>query len=279
MVRILKNCDDSKWVFICGNDPTPRFMFDIINAAKIVRDKQGGIQSNIYYFSDMPSANMLLTDNGLSAGHLYPTSRLFDTLDSFHDISFLGCVVSSHGNLDGINCASNIKPNQLLEKIQVINGLTDGLLLLGQCYSGIFNMPTHSNICVVGASNFYPSISSQIHDNVCNWSANVFLYYFFEWLRNPVDVDGDGQATILDAYKYTSYKTNDFLVKSKANSSKTFDKWCLDEQKSIDNPSEEDRNRGLIFLKVKQLNDKLALYHNHQEAWIANQNAAMRLIV
>ena len=279
MVRILKNFDDSKWVFVCGKETTPRFMFDIVNAAKVVKNRQNGVETNIYYFSDFPSASTVLTENGLSAGQLYPTDRLFSMLDSFENVSFIGCVVSSHGDMDGINCSSNIKPNQLLQKMQNIKGITDGLLLLGQCYSGIFNMPNHSNICVIGASNFYPSISSQINDNGCNWSANVFLYYFFEWLQNPVDVDGDNQNTILDAYKYTSYKTNEFLVKSKIEDSKTFEKWCLEEQRKIENPSEEDKNKGLTFVRVQELNRHLSLYHNHQEAWISNQSAAMRLIV
>lgn len=279
MVRILKNCEDSKWVFICGQELTPRFMFDIVNAAKIVKEKQGGIESNIYYFSDFPSASSVLTANGLSAGQLYPTNKLFEILGTFRNISFVGCVVSSHGDINGISCSLNIKPNELLAKMQQIIGLTDGLLLLGQCYSGIFNMPSHPNICVIGASNFYPSISSVIDDDFCNWSANVFLYYFFNWLKSPMDVDGDGQATILDAYKYTSYKTNDFLVKSKIKDSKTFQSWCLDEQKKIDNPSEDDKNKGLTFIRVQELNTRLSLYHNHQEAWISNQDAAMRLLV
>lgn len=278
MVRILKNCEDSKWVFICGQESTPRFMFDIVNAAKIVKEKQNGVEANIYYFADFPSASNVLTSNGLSAGQLYPTSQLFDTISSFSNISFLGCVVSSHGNINGINCASDIKPNELLAKMQQINGLTDGLLLLGQCYSGIFNMPNHSNICVIGASNFYPSISAPIKDGICNWAANVFLYFFFEWLKNPVDIDGDGQATILDAYKYTSYKTNQFLVRSKIEDSKTFETWCLSEQRKIENPTTEDRDKGMTFMRIQELNDRLSLYHNHQEAWISNQNAAMRLL-
>ncbi|MDR0448994.1 MAG: hypothetical protein LBG89_00840 [Rickettsiales bacterium] len=253
-------------------------MFDIINAAKIIKERQNN-ESNIYYFSDFQSASKILTANGLSAGQLYSTDRLEEILNGFSNISFLGCVVSSHGDINGINCSSNIKPNHLLEKMQKIPGLTDGLLLLGQCYSGIFNMPKHSDICVIGASNFYPSISSPINDGRCHWSANVFLYNFFDWLRAPVDVDGDGQPTLLDAYKYTSYKTNNFLVDSKISDSKTFEKWCLDEQRRIDNPTEDDKNKGLPFLRVQALNERLSLYHNHQEAWISNQTAAMRLII
>ena len=43
MVHILSRVNpnqDTKWVFVCGRDDTPRFMFDIINAAKIIKERQ-----------------------------------------------------------------------------------------------------------------------------------------------------------------------------------------------------------------------------------------------
>ena len=40
------------------------------------------------------------------------------------------------------------------------------------------------------------------------WIANISVFYMFEWLENPIDVDNDGNFSIMDLYKYVSYQTN-----------------------------------------------------------------------
>lgn len=279
MVHILSRVNpnqDTKWVFVCGRDDTPRFMFDIINAAKIIKERQNDREDNIYYFTDLPSASSFLTANGLSAGQLYGISQLIPKLETFKDIAFLGCVVSSHGNIDGME---GIKPSELLNAMQKITGLTDGLLLLGQCYSGIFNMPRQSKICVVGASNFYPSLSYKGIDDKCSWSANVFLYNFFKWIQNPQDIDGDGQHTVLDAYKYASSTTNDFLVAKKIQDSKDFQTWCSKEYEEISVKPTNPMQKMDFEARMNRLDARLSIYHNHQEAWVSDQEVALRLIV
>ena len=279
MVHILSRVNpnqDTKWVFVCGRDDTPRFMFDIINAAKIIKERQNDREDNIYYFTDLPSASSFLTVNGLSAGQLYGISQLIPKLETFKDIAFLGCVVSSHGNIDGME---GIKPSELLNAMQKITGLTDGLLLLGQCYSGIFNMPRQSKICVVGASNFYPSLSYKGIDEKCSWLANVFLYNFFKWIQNPQDVDGDGQHTVLDAYKYASSTTNDFLVAKKIQDSKDFQNWCSKEYEEISAKPTNPVQKMEFEARMNKLDARLSIYHNHQEAWVSDQEVALRLIV
>jgi hypothetical protein len=187
--------------------------------------------------------------------------------------------LTRHGDIDGINCKKNIKPEALLKEINGVPGLTDGLLVLGQCFSGIFNMPKQSKVCVIGASNFYPSISSPNIENSDSWIANVFLYYFAKWLREPYDVDGDDQNTILDAYKYTSYHTNLFLTQTKIDSSKTFDKWCTQEYIDIIQKPQNLQSSLDYVQRMNTLDNKLPLYHNHQEAWISDYDVALRLII
>lgn len=279
MVHILSRVNpnqDTKWVFVCGRDDTPRFMFDIINAARIIKERQNDREDNIYYFTGLPSASTFLEANGLSSGQLYNIDQLIPKLRTFKDIAFLGCVVSSHGSIDGME---GIKPSELLDTMQQIPGVTDGLLLLGQCYSGIFNMPRQSKICVVGASNFYPSLSYQSIESECNWAANVFLYYFFKWIKNPYDVDGDGQHTVLDAYKYASSMTNDFLIRRKIQDSKDFQNWCSKEYEEISVAPTSPMQKMEFTARMNELDARLSVYHNHQEAWISDQEVALRLIV
>lgn len=155
MVHI-PNISDSKWIFIAGSEP--RFVFDIANAANIVQQKQGNCVHNIYFFTDCPDATAILAANNLPAGQLFGLDALTQQIGLFNDVSSVYCAVSSHGDIDGIE--NKIKPNELIQNIESIKGLTDGFVLFGQCYSGIFNLTDQSKLCVLGASNFYPSISS-----------------------------------------------------------------------------------------------------------------------
>lgn len=273
MVHIPNN--DSKWIFIAGSEP--RFVFDILNASIIIRNRQKS-SDNIYYFTDCENARNILTMNGCSAGNLYGLSNVKAEIEKFEGISSVYCVVSSHGDIDGIE--NIIKPNELIKTMQEINGVTDGFVLFGQCYSGIFNLSNQSKFCIMGASNFYPSIShSAITSN--NWSANVFLYYFFNWIATPRDVDGDGQFSIADAFKWASYQTNRFLVNLKISDSKTFYKWCLKESKDLEKLKKKSTPQDAPDIDVREakLNENLLIYHNQQEAWISNCDAAQRLLL
>jgi hypothetical protein len=48
-------------------------------------------------------------------------------------------VVTGHGSDLGINALPPISPFALIESLKNIAGLTYGLVVLGQCYAGIFN--------------------------------------------------------------------------------------------------------------------------------------------
>jgi hypothetical protein len=41
-----------------------------------------------------------------------------------------------------------------------------------------------------------------------SWSANLFLYYFFIYILNPFDIDGDNKFSVTDAYKFAGIQTN-----------------------------------------------------------------------
>jgi len=272
------------WVFLCEEDgQSPRFMFDVRLFAESLKSKQDGIDDNMYFFaSNSDAMKNLLAEKGINTDKVFHYSKFEEEMRKLNNIPFLGCVVSSHGDING---AVNIKPNQILSLIQNIPGLTDALLLLGQCYSGIFNMPRQSKVCVIGASNFCPSISANI-ENI-GWTANVFLYFFAKWLKNPNDVDGDGQMTLLDAYKFASYHTNNALNEIKADLSRQFHIWCTEEVKKLNNLANEilndkgnnPKDMALYKMSSMKLENLLSIYHNSQESWISDMGTALRLIL
>lgn len=45
--------------------------------------------------------------------------------------------------------------------------------------------------------------------NGCEWVANISVFALFQWLKKPIDIDGDGIFSITDLYKYVSFYTND----------------------------------------------------------------------
>jgi hypothetical protein len=282
MVQILSRpSSGSLWIFVCGQDE--RFMLDIVNFANQIKISQNNADGNFMFFA--PNAEGLI--NLLSSRKIQINNNVFkceefeEKIKLLKNISFLGCVVSSHGNSCGIESLSELKPAKLLKLLYNIQGLTDGLLLLGQCYSGIFNMPAQPNICVIGASNFCPSLS--LSEPGC-WIANTFLHSFAEWIRNPQDMDGDGHNTILDAYKYAACKTNDKLSNFK---SKTFVniqhafKQLYALQSELIKPANSDNielqaKYGIVSNNIKTW---ITNYHIMQESWISDMNTALRLIL
>ena len=112
MVHI-PNIHDSKWIFIAGSET--RFVFDVVNAANIVQQKQGNCVNNIYFFTDCSNAAAILSANDLPCGQLFGLDALTRQIELFDDVSSIYCAVSSHGDIDGIE--NKIKPNELIHKM------------------------------------------------------------------------------------------------------------------------------------------------------------------
>ena len=289
MVQILQtSAQSSVWVFIAEMDrDLPRFLFDIQNFAEKLKAKQSDNDSNFYFFVDnVEQLKSVLAQKNISTDKVYEISQFKTEMGKLSGIPFLGCVVSSHGNIEG---AATLNPNKILSCIKNIPGLTDGLLLLGQCFAGVFNTPTTSKICVIGASNFCESLSAKFSE--VSWCANIFLYFFSRWFieNNNQDVDGDGNCSILDAYKYASFHTSLLLQNVKAQFSKNFHIWCTDEVKKLQDISNQiiapKEGQNIVELQAVykstqlELDRNLSLYHNNQEPWISDMNVAMRLII
>ena len=83
-------------------------------------------------------------------------------------------------------------------------------MFFGQCYAGIYNWvdvrQEEKNIIYIGATGFDSSLSYGLSG--IQWSANISLIAFFNWLSDPKDIDGDGVLTVMDLYKYIAVFTN-----------------------------------------------------------------------
>jgi len=115
-------------------------------------------------------------------------------------------------------------PNLFISSIRQIPGIERGLVILGQCFAGTFdtfNATAKPELGVIGAAKLQLSFSSPVSfgsskntisnktgKTPSNWAANVFLFHFFDWIRSPSDIDGDGKITFLDGFKYASAKAN-----------------------------------------------------------------------
>ena len=126
MVQILQtSAQSSVWVFIAEMDrDLPRFLFDIQNFAEKLKAKQSDNDSNFYFFVDnVEQLKSVLAQKNISTDKVYEISQFKTEMGKLSGIPFLGCVVSSHGNIEG---AATLNPNKILSCINNIPGLTDG---------------------------------------------------------------------------------------------------------------------------------------------------------
>ena len=227
------------WVFISGNDED-RFIGDIRFGLGVLKSK--GVEAkNIKIFID-GEKNLIHARFGkeLISCKVLPISSLEEELYK-KDYENVVLFTTGHGNEFGLAGSNFISPYKLLEIIRAIPSLKRGLFVIGQCYAGIFNhieaKPKDTNLaelCILGSTGFSPSLSSSAYIeeqipvklkdlyNLEKWLANVFLFYFFLWLYEPKDIDGNGELTVMDAFKFASIKTNEHLNKMKTERSYDF---------------------------------------------------------
>ena len=195
--------------------------------------------------------------------------------------------VIGHGNVEfGIDTPDYMKPYKLIEILRSNKKTENIVLYLAQCYAGIFNyisVTEKPELTIVAATNLYQSVSSSNTINNNTWVANLFLIYLFEWINYPIDVDGDGIATVMDSYKYAGAKTNLFCQERKGEYIKqTIELINEKEELYAKLESTKDEKRKATFELQIEENDELLkrlqpLHYNHQEPWIYNTELALKL--
>jgi hypothetical protein len=284
MSHRLINCSKkSFWVFISGSDDE-NFMHDIARFADEIKKKQGGYDKNFMFFANDIGVYKLqgVLKNNLIKTRIFNCREFEKVIKLLNKISgkisFLSCVVSSHGRylIDHIDNL-NMPPDRLMKCLSDVHGLKQSMLLLGQCYSGIYTTKKTSNICVVGASKFGPALCFGNEDGA---EKNIFLEYFMDCIHYSEDVDNDGKNTILDCYKYAACRANENLIRYKSDIYKRLDK-TKDEIKKLQlnllQQSEDNAMQLKLAAETKKFDKDMEIYHTYPEFWISDAKLAVNM--
>jgi hypothetical protein len=262
------------WVFYSGSGNL-NYLYDILEGASRLRSRDVKHQSCFFF---VPS-NFVREINRLGFTQVSDYTQFSQTFVASKIISeqivFIG---TGHGNQFGLTYLDlttkilrALPPAELISTICAIPGLRQGLILLGQCFAGVFNFLEASNssepeICLIGATNFDSSLNFWVDSNQKNIYLNFFLFFFFDWIANPVDIDGDGVCSLLDAYKFAGVNSNQRLH---ARRQEAYSSLEAIKAKYI---GEEDELKKTAF--STEINKHIELIHIHQEPWILNSNLA-----
>ena len=269
---------DSVWILYSGEPRESkdylRFILDIEWGAKCLVN--AGVSPNkIICFLDFIHGDPVQAD---LVSHGY---TVFLEKDFYAELSKINSKViifasTGHGNINGISGTTTINPVPLVDALKKVSNLQVVLLVLAQCYSGVFDYldvkGTPATV-IMGATRLHTSISSgTIGLQHC---ANIFWAYFFNWIQQPVDVDADGIFTAADAFKYSALMTNNAIKNIKTSQTMTFESWCLEKIRELETIAD-------TTLKTKKEDDikkQADIYHTHQEPWILNANVSRSILL
>lgn len=301
---------NTHWIFICAilsEDP------DDGNPYRHVIDVTVGLNTLINILN-VPKENVsFLLDTQVVS--LKQHEKLLNYVDKVHGVDDFSSVIHSnnlpnlivlvygHGSIHGLDAYTNITPFHFVNTLQSRQNLEAGIVVFGQCFSGIYNFvdlrannseTSNAQLCFLGASNLNSSISStSIREEgevqKLTWTANLFMLFFFDWLyRKGIDIDGDTKYTLMDAYKYAGGKASENLLLAKEP--------CTAElyraQKRLDEIEQEYLNKptnqeDLASFEAKYEIDKKTIQkiiknntnikHTIQDPWFLNANKAREI--
>ena len=197
------------------------------------------------------------------------------------DCENLFIVSSCHGDLIGIGGIDSIRPNDLIQSIKSNAKVQNCLVFFGQCYADVFNYTNvfdeQKNIVYIGATGMRTGISSTMSWNISptqsfRWIANISVFYMFEWLQNPIDVDNDGHFSIMDLYKYVSYKTNNKTEEIEKVETMSF----LDTKIKVEIQKLIQQGQSTLLSQLDAAANQALLRYiiPHQDCWILNARPA-----
>jgi len=273
------------WVFVSSSQE-PRHLHDVAFAIDSLRYR-GVSERDILVFVDHPTPQQYLAPYGIEA--LFRLEHLLPRLSASAGYEHVFATVAGHGNISGLGPGPvpSVRPNELLKGIRSVAGAGHATLLLSQCYAGIFNLldaTAKPEIVTIGATSLNPSLSMTIEldrplkqrngeQGIARWSANLFMLAFFNWLRHPTDVDGDGLMSLVDAYKHAGAATNEQLRSAKAR--------LFMQIRKIGEELERARSGAESGLAVEAIELKLGRslenLYLHQEPWLLHANLARKI--
>lgn len=282
---------DTCWVFISDSDEV-RHLYDIIHSVSVLRGKGVSLDA-IKIFTNFQYADMYTSP--FSCPQSFLLNDLPRQFSLLKECKHIVITVTGHGRIDGVGALNTaFQPSELVSSVRAIPDLCCGIIVLCQCYAGIFNFMDASSkppVVLVGATNLNSSLSPPISlshpllgtgdSKLEGWHANAFMFYFFKWLQTPIDIDGDGCASLIDAYKYagsastseiSSIKTKLFIRAQELS----VELLTYKEKAKLAPVSLADE------LKSKATNDELtnliSIINVNQEPWLLHANLARRLL-
>lgn len=199
---------------------------------------------------------------------------------------FVVLAVYSHGEITGLEATPPIRPHRFISTIKAACSAKEVFILLGSCYSGIFEYPTirlkhylfTPEIVIIGASRFTKSYAmpSATYDAV-TWDANLMFFAFFMAMLQKIDVDGDGHFSFMDVFKHMTYNIVQLCKEvekmQRLNEMRTLMEydvfWETIKHKSDAELTPEEKQ------KKEKMNRTLELDYTHQEPWILNAKPAI----
>jgi hypothetical protein len=285
---------DTTWVFVSGSDED-RFLCDILFGIQCLLHQKLKPQ-RIILFVDQPSGSAFMSVAAFPAG-----IAIYRTVDMEKELLLrqtenLVMVVTGHGGSRGIAAQPDIQPYKLLNTIRNLPNLKTALIVLGQCYAGTFNFlearstddegkVVPPEFCLIGATELASSLSVGINISpvpiinqfACptQWSANLFLFYFMVQVADPIDYDGDGLFTVLDAYKAAGIGTNADLLSIRQQSVKQFYETVV--SSTLGELTQTPEFQKLAEKARQDLLASADVLLTNQSPWILNANLARKL--
>ena len=277
----------------------PRHLYDVVFAVTALRNR-GVDMARIFVCTDHVGAAQHLDPYAITNRH---SLAAFDTVISQLTCEVVVLVVGGHGNPAGIGSPLMFSPSSLLTKVRAVKGLQAGIVLLTQCFAGVFNYldaRTEPRLVLIGATALNNSISASITlpkpipqadgtPGLHDWSANLFSAQFFQWFTARQDVDGDGALTVMDAFKFAGVHSNQQLISIKSRafvvaSQLTQKLITLAEQVSKDIKAGTTTPDALLRkleldATEKALQNQLNTIYLNQEPWILNADLARNMII
>lgn len=286
------------WVFV-ADSTEPRHIYDVVFAATALRGR-GVANANIFVCTDYVGAAQHLDAYDLRNRHSLAD---LDTVIGQLACEVVVLVVGGHGNPAGIGSPLIFSPAALLAKVRAIKGLQAGIVVLTQCFAGVFNYldaRSQPPLVLIGATALNNSISTSITlpkpipqadgtDGLHEWAANLFSAHFFQWFSARQDVDGDGALTVMDAYKFAGVHSNRQLISIKSRafvSASTLTQKLMDLARQVDTDKKAGTNtldaamrRLDLDATEKALLNQLNTIYLHQEPWILSADLARHMIL
>lgn len=274
------NAADAAWVLLTSGGSrgdVVRFSKDLAYVYEALCTS-GVDPAQIRVLVDDPLMPVVLANEGVPPAATDLMANAANVFVSMRTSGFVGVVVSGHGDHQAIAMTQPVRSTELLRWMASVKGAVSGALVLGQCFAGVFRYVDARSplpVVIMGATNFEASFSASgvpKRRRVPDWLANPFLTYFADWLETPVDVDGDGQFTILDAYRHISVKTMGFLNTNRLNTAMFFKEHVLDLRIEWEN-EEDPVRKAAIF---GELEGAVSLLFGRPEPWIMGADEARK---